>query len=170
MQALRDRPAGELVDLGQAANLGPQSDVHGASLLGSGAAADADLPEQFAEPDQPLARFRAAADGRRRQRQHLHQRQLVGDQVALEQFLPSLLQSWLRQLQPAAQRAVAVERQPVAVGHGREKQVQQHGLARQIIAMLAQEAAIQPGPARRRRLAQALGNQNAFGDHAWNSG
>ena len=48
------------------------------------------LAEHFAEQHQPLARLRAAADARRRQRQHLNQRQLVGDQVAVEQFLPSL--------------------------------------------------------------------------------
>ena len=124
------------------------------------------LAEQFAEPDQPLARLRATADARRRQRQHLNQRQLVGDQVAVEQFLPGLLQDRLRQPQPAGQRVVAVERQAVAVGHGGEEQVQQHGLARQIVAMLAQEAAIHPGPARRGRTPQTFGNQNAFLDHA----
>ena len=46
------------------------------------------LAQQFAKPDQPLARRRAAADAKRRQRQHLDQRQLVGDQIAVEQFLP----------------------------------------------------------------------------------
>ena len=131
--------------------------------------AGSQLLEQFAKPDQPLARLRAAADARRRQRQHLDQRQLVGDQVAVEQFLPCPLQDLLRQLQPAGQRVVAVERQPVAVGHGGEEQVQQHGFTRQIVAMLAQEAAIDPGPARRGRPPQALGNQNAFLDHAWDS-
>ena len=69
------------------------------------------LPEQFAEQHQPLAWFRAAADARRRQRQHLDQRQLVGDQIAVEQFLPGLLQNRRRQPQPAGQRVVAVERQ-----------------------------------------------------------
>ena len=36
VQSPRDRPAGELLDLGQAADLGPQGDVHGALLSWSG--------------------------------------------------------------------------------------------------------------------------------------
>ena len=50
----------------------------------------------------------------------------------------------------------------MAVGHGREEQVQQHGFTRQMVAMFAQKAAIHPGPARRGRTPQASGNQNAF--------
>ena len=123
----------------------------------------------IAELHQPLARLGAAADTGRRQRQHLDQRQLVGDQVAVEQFLPGLLQSLRRQPQPAGQRVVAVERQAVAVGHGGEEQVQQHGVTRQIVAMLAQETAIHPGPAGRGRTPQTLGNQNVFLGHAWDS-
>src|SRR5207302_2341778 len=61
------------------------------------------------------------------------------------------------------------ERQPVAVGHGAEEQVQQDGLARQIVAMLAQETAIHPGPAGRGRTPQPPGHQNVFLGHAWDS-
>ena len=85
----------------------------------------------------------------------------MGDQIAVQQLLAGLLQDRQRHPQPAGQRVVAVERQPVPVGHGREEEVQQHGLTRQIVAMLAQEAAIHPGPARCRRTPQSLGNQNA---------
>src|ERR1017187_5258983 len=41
VQAPRDHPAGELFDLAEAADLGPQSDLHGAVLLWSGVAAAA---------------------------------------------------------------------------------------------------------------------------------
>ena len=97
VQSPRDRPAGEFFDLGEAADLGPQRDLHGGFLLGSAffleLAAGSHLAEQFAELDQPLARLRAAADARRWQRQHLHQRQLMGDQIAVQQLLPSLFQT-----------------------------------------------------------------------------
>ena len=59
VQPPRDRPAGEFFDLREAADLGPQSDVHGVFLLGSAVACDAQLAEQIAEPDQPLARLRS---------------------------------------------------------------------------------------------------------------
>src|SRR5207253_2075827 len=36
VQSPRDHPAGEFVDLAEAADFGPQSDVHGVFLLGSG--------------------------------------------------------------------------------------------------------------------------------------
>jgi hypothetical protein len=68
----------------------------------------------------------------------------VSDQIVVQQFLPSLRQDRLRQPQPTSQRGVAVERQPVPVGYGGQEQVQQHGLARQIVAMLAEKTAIQP--------------------------
>ena len=48
---------------------------------------------------------------------------------------PGLDQGRQRHPQQGGQRAVAVERQPVPVGHGREEEVQQHGLARQMVAM-----------------------------------
>ena len=171
VQSPRDRPAGEFVDLARR-----RISAHKATFMARSSSGQ-ELPRQptcrnsIAEQHQPLARFRAATDARRRQRQHLDQRQLVGDQIAVEQFLPCLGQDRQRQPQPAGQRVVAVERQAVPVGHGGEEQVQQHGLTRQMVAMLAQKTAIHPGPARRGRTPQAVGNQNAFLDraHAWDS-
>src|SRR4051794_30136532 len=43
VQESRDRPAGEFVDLREAADLGPQGDVHGVLLLGSGGGAGASV-------------------------------------------------------------------------------------------------------------------------------
>jgi hypothetical protein len=93
----------------------------------------------------------------------------LGDPMAFQQLLPSLFQNRLRQPQPAGQRVVAGERQAMPVGHGGEEQVQQQGLTRHIVALLAQEAAIHPGPARRGRTPQSLGKQKLFLDHAGDS-
>ena len=56
---------------------------------------------------------------RRRQGKHLGQRRFMGDQIVGQQFVAGLEQARQRHPQPGGQRAVAVERQPVQVGHGR---------------------------------------------------
>ena len=119
---------------------------------------------------QPLARLRPAALAGRRQGEHLGQADLMGDQIVSQQLVPGLEQGRQRHPQQSGQRAVAVERQPVLVGHGGEEEVQQHGLAREMVGVLAHEATVHPGPARCGRTPQSRGNQNAFGDHGWAPG
>ena len=94
-------------------------------------------------------------------------RSLMGDQIAGQQLVAGLDQGRQRHPQQGGQRAVAVERQPVLVGHGGEEEVQQHGLAREMRHVLAHEATVHPGPAGCGRTPQSRGNQNAFWDHAW---
>ena len=48
-----------------------------------------------------MARFRATADARRRQREDLNQRQLVGDQIALQQFPQSAVREICRDARAA---------------------------------------------------------------------
>ena len=60
-----------LLDLGQAADLGPQGDVHGALLSWLACGDRGGLAQDLAQLHQPLARLAAAALAGRRQRQHL---------------------------------------------------------------------------------------------------
>ena len=91
----------------------------------------------------------------------------MGDQIAGQQLVAGLEQGRQGHPQQGGQRAVAVERQPVLVGHGRQEEVQQHGLSREMVHVLAHEATVRPGPACVGRTTQSRGNQNAFSDHGW---
>ena len=77
---------------------------------------------------QALAGLIGAALACRRQGKHLGEARLMGDQITGQQFVSGSNQG--RQADPhqGGDRAVAVERQPVLVGHGTEEEVQEHGI------------------------------------------
>ena len=86
-----------------------------------------------------------------RQRQHLHQRQLVGDQIAVEQFLPGLCHGRRRQAQVGCSGCGRC-RTTARAGRPRRRGTSTAAcVTRQIVAMLAQETAVHPGPAGRGR-------------------
>ena len=147
MESSRNRPAGELLDLGQAADFGPQGDVHGKppSWLGCGAAMAWRRISPSCISPWPAPPGRRWPGGGRESTwvSGPHGRSDRGPATR-----PGPDQSWQGHPQRAGQRAVAIERQPVPVGHGSEEEVQQHGLAREIGHVLAHEATIHPGPAR----------------------
>ena len=91
----------------------------------------------------------------------------MGDQVVGQELVAGMEQARQGHPQPSGHGAVAVERQAIHVGYGRQEEVQQDGLAREVVHVLAHEATVDPGPTRCGRPPQSVGNQNAFGDHAW---
>ena len=87
------------------------------------------LAQDLTQLHQTLAGLEETALACRRQGKHLGKASLVGDQITGQQFVSGSNQG--RQADPhqGGQRAIAVERQAVLVGHGTEEEVQEHGIA-----------------------------------------
>ncbi len=78
------------------------------------------------------------------QRKNLSQRPLPGDQVQSDQFGPRLTDRFLRQSQSHGDAGVAVERQPLLITDGREKEIQQNRVTRESRGVVVQESAVHP--------------------------
>ena len=87
---------------------------------------------------------------------------LMGDQIVGQQFFAGVDQGWHCHAQQTGQRAVAVERNPVAVGHRREEEIQQHRVAREVCHALTYKAAVHPRPTCFGRMPQSRGTRIRF--------
>jgi hypothetical protein len=67
--------------------------------------------------------------------------------------------------QTHGQRGVAVIRQALSVADGGQKEVQEHGIARQLRGEVAEKTSINPRKTLRRRAAHAVADQKMFLEH-----
>ena len=130
-----NRPGGEFLDLGQAANLAHKATFM-ARPFGVGGSQRDGPAQDIAELHQSSAGPGPAALAACGQGKDLGERGFMGDQVVGQQFVAGLEQAGQGHPQPRGQGAVAVERQAVLVADGDEEEVQQDGLAREVVHVL----------------------------------
>ena len=159
MQTPSNRRLRQPLHLVQAANLGPEGDLHGCLPLESvGWARARNISPSDARPPRLDARPL-------RQRKHLRQRRAVGHQVFRRQFVARGDHRLLAHPQADRRGRVAVKRQPLLIADGGQEQVQRDRLVRQPRGVLTQKTTINPRPPLTRRAADAVGNQEFFVDH-----